>query len=118
MDIPTLGFAVAAGSVAALNPCGFAILPAYLALVVLGGDADRSRTATVGRALAATVAMAAGFLLLFGMSGLVIAPVAASVQQYLPTVTVVIGATRIGLGVWMPTGPEIAIGQAVAEHRA
>ena len=104
-----MGFAVAAGSVAALNPCGFAMLPAYLTLVVVGGDADRSRTAAVGRALAATVAMAAGFLLLFGMFGLVIAPVAASMQKYLPAVTVVIGATLIGLGVWMLTGREITI---------
>jgi hypothetical protein len=31
-----LGFAVAAGSVAAVNPCGFAMLPAYLTLVVVG----------------------------------------------------------------------------------
>ena len=109
MNIQTLGFAVAAGSVAALNPCGFAMLPAYLTLVVVGGDADRSRTAAVGRALAATVAMAAGFLLLFGTFGLVIAPVAASAQKYLPAVTVVIGATLIGLGVWMLTGREITI---------
>lgn len=37
IDTVGLGFAVAAGLVAALNPCGFAFLPGYLALVVAGG---------------------------------------------------------------------------------
>jgi cytochrome c-type biogenesis protein len=36
VDISTLSFAVAAGSLAAVNPCGFAMLPAYLTLVVAG----------------------------------------------------------------------------------
>jgi cytochrome c-type biogenesis protein len=37
VDLQTLGFAMAAGSLAAVNPCGFAMLPAYLTLVVVGG---------------------------------------------------------------------------------
>ena len=53
-----IGLACAAGMVAALNPCGFAMLPAYLTLVVRGEGADPSRTAAVGRALVATAAMA------------------------------------------------------------
>ena len=36
MDQDLVGLAFAAGLVAALNPCGFAMLPAYLALVVMG----------------------------------------------------------------------------------
>ena len=36
MDGELIGLAFAAGLVAALNPCGFAMLPAYLALVVRG----------------------------------------------------------------------------------
>lgn len=51
MDVVTLGFALAAGLVAALNPCGFAMLPAYLTLVVVGDDVEsRSRAAAVERA--------------------------------------------------------------------
>ncbi|RZQ64552.1 cytochrome c biogenesis CcdA family protein [Amycolatopsis suaedae] len=110
MDPQTLGFALAAGLVAALNPCGFAMLPAYLTLVVVGNDGEtRSRITLVGRALAATVAMALGFVVVFGMFGLVVAPLAASVQQYLPAVTVVIGAALLGLGVWMLTGRELTV---------
>lgn len=104
---------MAAGSLAALNPCGFAMLPAYLTLVVLGESADdsagRNRTAAVGRAVAATAAMAVGFLVVFGTFGLVIAPLAASAQRYLPAVTVVIAVGLIGLGLWMLTGREITV---------
>lgn len=99
-----LGFALAAGLVAALNPCGFAMLPAYLALVV--GDSTRGRSAAVSRALAATGAMALGFLAVFGTFGLVVAPLAASVQRWLPAVTVLIGLGLVVLGVLLLLGRE------------
>ncbi len=109
MDLDTIGFALAAGLVAALNPCGFAMLPAYLALVVAGEQGQHSKVTAVARALAVTAMMALGFLLVFGTFGLVIAPLAGSVQQYLPAVTVVIGAALVGLGSWMLTGREITV---------
>ena len=49
----TLFFALTAGMVAAFNPCGFALLPAYLALLLSRTDTQR---APVGRALAASAA--------------------------------------------------------------
>ncbi len=106
-----MGFALAAGLVAALNPCGFALLPGYLTLVVLGDadDSSRGRPAAVVRALVATVVMAAGFLVVFGTFGLVVAPLAFSVQQYLPVVTVVIGGGLVVLGAWMLSGRELSV---------
>ncbi|GAB3487059.1 cytochrome c biogenesis CcdA family protein [Amycolatopsis cihanbeyliensis] len=113
MDLDTLGFALAAGMVATVNPCGFAMLPAYLTLVVAGDGADgagrSARAAAIGRALAATATMAVGFLVVFGAFGLVVAPLAASVQQYLPAVTVVIGFALVALGGWMLAGKEITL---------
>ncbi len=113
MDLDTIGFALAAGLVAAVNPCGFAMLPAYLALVVAGegpsAESHRGKVAAMARALAATAMMALGFLLVFGTFGLVIAPLASSAQQYLPAVTVVIGAGLLALGVWMLSGREITL---------
>ncbi|GAA4821306.1 cytochrome c biogenesis CcdA family protein [Actinomycetospora corticicola] len=113
MDPSLLGFATAAGLVAALNPCGFAMLPGYLALVLVGEDRstspnERPRGTVVGRALAATALMALGFLLVFGVFGLVVAPVAASLQQYLPFATVVIGVVMVLLGLWLLSGRELA----------
>ncbi|WNV88183.1 cytochrome c biogenesis CcdA family protein [Umezawaea sp. Da 62-37] len=104
----TPGFALAAGLIAALNPCGFAMLPAYLTLVVIGED-QRGKLSAVLRALAATATMALGFLTVFGTFGLVIAPLATSVQRYLPAVTVLIGAGLLALGAMMLTGREPAL---------
>lgn len=110
MDAQALGFALAAGLVAALNPCGFALLPGYLTLVVAGeAQMPTSRIAAVGRALAATAMMASGFLVVFGSFALVLAPFAASVQRYLPVLTVVIGGGLILLGGWMLTGREVTL---------
>lgn len=110
IDGQTLGFALAAGMVAALNPCGFALLPGYLTLVVAGeGGAPTSRITAVGRALAATAVMAAGFLVVFGSFALVLAPFTATVQRYLPVLTVVIGAALILLGGWMLSGREVTL---------
>ena len=57
MDQNLVGLAFIAGMVAAFNPCGFAMLPAYLTLVIdpRGG----SQLTAVGRALAATAALLA-----------------------------------------------------------
>jgi cytochrome c-type biogenesis protein len=110
VDLQTLSFALAAGTLAAVNPCGFAMLPAYLTLVVLGdGREDRRRAVAVRRALAATAVMALGFVAVFGAFGLVIAPLADSVQRYLPIVTVLIGAVLVALGAWMLTGRELTV---------
>ncbi|MCV7178025.1 cytochrome c biogenesis CcdA family protein [Mycolicibacterium sphagni] len=107
MDANLTGLALAAGMVAALNPCGFAMLPAYLTLVVRGEGADPGRTAAVGRALAATAAMALGFLAVFGLFGLLTVPVAGVVQRYLPYATVVIGISLVALGMWLIAGREL-----------
>jgi len=93
--------------VAALNPCGFAMLPAYLALVVQGENVGRR--AAVGRAVTATAAMALGFLTVFGGFGILTVSAASTVQRYLPYVTVVIGITLVALGIWLLAGREITV---------
>lgn len=106
MNEALIGLAFAAGLVAALNPCGFAILPAYLLLVVYGQD-SAGRTgplSAVGRAAAATVGMALGFLTVFGIFGALTISAATAVQRYLPYATVLIGLALIALGGWLLLG--------------
>lgn len=105
MDGNLIGLALAAGMVAAVNPCGFAMLPAYLTFVV--SRRDDGRAAAVGRALAATAAMALGFLTVFGAFGLLTAPVASALQRYLPYVTVVVGLALLALGLWLLSGRQL-----------
>ncbi|MEO6606589.1 MAG: cytochrome c biogenesis CcdA family protein [Aeromicrobium sp.] len=105
MDWSIVSLAFAAGLVAALNPCGFAMLPGYLTLVVVAGQ-DRRGVALL-RALTATAVMAGGFLLVFGIFALAIAPFALSVQKYLPFATVVIGVALAAMGAAMAAGRQM-----------
>jgi cytochrome c biogenesis protein CcdA len=107
-----ISLAFAAGLVAAVNPCGFAMLPAYLLLVVRGQQPGERRglapgLAPVGRALAATVGMALGFFTVFGLFGALTISAAATVQRYMPYATVVIGVVLVALGVWLLSGREL-----------
>jgi cytochrome c-type biogenesis protein len=117
-EVP-FALAVAAGMLAAVNPCGFAMLPAYLSLLVVSDDSP-SRTVAVGRALAATGAMTAGFAAVFGVFGLAIAPVAGQIQQHLPWFTILLGLTLAVGGGWLLSGrdlptlvPKVRRGRAV-----
>ncbi|WP_067430896.1 cytochrome c biogenesis CcdA family protein [Nocardioides jensenii] len=107
----TLAFALAAGTLAAVNPCGFAMLPAYLSLFVVGADQEARPTAaaSVGRALTATGSMTLGFVAVFGVFGLVLTPVASSVQRWLPVVTVAIGVVLLVLGLMLLAGRTVTV---------
>ncbi|MER6999197.1 cytochrome c biogenesis protein CcdA [Streptomyces sp. NPDC000410] len=104
-DLP-LALALGAGMLAAVNPCGFALLPAYLSLLVLGDDTP-SRTVAIGRALAATAAITIGFAALFGVFGLAIQPVAGQVQQHLPWFTIGFGLLIATAGGWLLAGRQL-----------
>ncbi|WP_282699819.1 cytochrome c biogenesis protein CcdA [Streptomyces sp. CC219B] len=106
-DLP-LALALGAGMLAAVNPCGFALLPAYLSLLVLGDDTPR-RSVAVGRALAATAAMTVGFAALFGVFGLAVQPVAGQVQQHLPWFTIAFGLLIAVAGTWLLAGRQLPV---------
>jgi len=117
VDQGLVSLAFAAGLVAALNPCGFAMLPAYLVLVVRGegaGDPEtRTTTSTgltaVGRALAATAGMGLGFLTVFGLFGALTISAGATVQRYLPYLVAAIGIVLVALGIWLLLGRELTL---------
>lgn len=101
-----LTLALVAGMLATVNPCGFAMLPGYLALVVAGAEVT-SRSARVGRALAASGLMTAGFVAVFGIFGLLSVPIASAAQGYLPIVTIVIGLALVVMGSLLLAGKEL-----------
>ena len=111
MESDLLGLAFTAGLVAALNPCGFAMLPAYLTFVVQG-ERQRRRPAAIGRAVVATFAMTMGFLAVFVTFGLLAVSLASTVQRYLPAATVAIGVVLVGLGVWLLLGRQLRLPSA------
>lgn len=106
-----VGLALAAGLLAAVNPCGFALLPAYLGLLVQGeaGAASPGRVAAVGRALAAAGAMTAGFAAVFGGFGLAISSAAGQLQQHLPWFTIGLGLLVAAVGLWLLAGRSVTV---------
>lgn len=120
MDTALLSLAFSAGAVAALNPCGFALLPAYLGLM-LRGPAGSSTGPTAGpgaasgvvRAIGLTAVMTLGFMVVFATFGLVVSPLAASVQQYLPWVTLATGVLLAVVGVLGLLGRSLALPAAL-----
>ncbi len=100
--------ALTAGMAATVNPCGFALLPAYLSAFV-GLDEGSSRSTAVGRGLKVSAVLTLGFVAVFGVIGIVITKFISGIQEYLPWATVVIGLGLIGLGIYLLSGRELVL---------
>jgi cytochrome c-type biogenesis protein len=97
------------GLVAAVNPCGFVLLPTYL-MFFLGADTSEVSTglgirrASIRRALTVSSALTAGFMAVFVIVGLVTYNFTSWIQQNARYATVVIAVGLIVLGVAMLSG--------------
>jgi len=109
IDAP-LAFAFSAGLVAAFNPCGFAMLPAYLSYF-LGVEDAAGDDAGVGitRALRVGMLVTAGFVAVFGVVGVLVSNLSVTIEEYLPWVTIVIGLGLVVLGIAMLRGFELTV---------
>ncbi|MGK2929884.1 MAG: cytochrome c biogenesis CcdA family protein [Acidimicrobiales bacterium] len=109
IDAP-LALAFASGMVAAVNPCGFAMLPAYVTFF-LGHEGDRvpTRGESVARAIPVALAVSLGFVVVFGVVGIVLRPISSTIQEYAPWATIVIGIGLAILGVAMVAGKELKV---------
>jgi cytochrome c-type biogenesis protein len=110
---PPLLLAVTAGMLGAVNPCGFALLPAYLSVLVAGDrsrpDSPRAVAAAIGRAVRCTAALTAGYVAVFGAFGLVLAPITGWLQPRLPWLTVALGASLAAAGAWLVAGRSLPL---------
>jgi cytochrome c-type biogenesis protein len=108
-----VGYAFGAGMVAAVNPCGFAMLPAYLSLY-LGAKEDnfakRSPLDRMLRALLVGATVSLGFILLFGLAGLVISAGGNALLGAMPPLAIFIGVALILLGLWVLAGRSVYFG--------
>jgi len=93
INVP-LAYAFTAGLVAAVNPCGFPMLPAYLSWFIgTDDDTDTDTGARVLRALGSALAVSIGFVAVFAGLGIPINAGASSIYRWMPWLTMVI-ATR------------------------
>jgi cytochrome c-type biogenesis protein len=109
MDTAILSLAIVAGVLATFNPCGFALLPAYMGMIAAANE-GRSQAQALISGLRFASGMTVGFILLFGTFGLVFAPFASAISRYLPIVTIVVGLLIVALGFWLLLGRKVGGG--------
>lgn len=107
-----LALAFSAGMLAPVNPCGFAVLPAFLAYVVgAPSDSGSGRNQILPRlvgGLRAGAALTVGFAGTFTVIGLLLAVGMRSLISVVPWLAVLLGALLAGAGLvmlagWSPT---------------
>lgn len=89
---------------ATVNPCGFAMLPAYLSSFVGMDEGPLDTPTAVLRATRIGAAMTGGFLVVFVTAGIVLEGLSLGFKDSLPVLTMGIGAVLVGLGVAMLSG--------------
>ena len=106
-ELLQVGYAFGAGMVSAVNPCGFAMLPAYLSLFLGAEDLQfqqRSWFYRLGKAFGITAVVTAGFGLLFGLIGILVSVGGVYLTGIMPWISVIIGAILVLLGIWLLLG--------------
>jgi cytochrome c-type biogenesis protein len=91
-------YAFLLGIVAAFNPCGFALLPAYLGLYLNEGNTGKSFAARTRRSLAVSAVVAVSFTLLFGVTGALFSLASSLIVRLLPWVGLGVGVLLIIAG--------------------
>jgi cytochrome c-type biogenesis protein len=83
------------GLLAAVNPCGFPLLPAYLARFSAAGRADAGPVRRARAALLDSAAMTLGFVAVFSVVGASASLVLHAVLAAVPAVLVIVGAALV-----------------------
>lgn len=99
-----LPWAFSAGMLATINPCGFALLPAYLTYL-LGRTEGTSLFRNLSRAAGAGMGMTAGVLGVFLTGGTAISAVGSTLTRFIPVLGLIAGVAVAGVGLRMLLQP-------------
>ncbi len=121
VQVVPVGYALGAGMIAAVNPCGFAMLPAYLGLYLGTGDGwEESPQLGVRfrRALSVSGTVGFSFVLLFGIAGLALRLATSAIAGYLPWVGLTVGLLMVLVAGRMLAGGTLytSVGERVADR--
>lgn len=107
-----LAFALSAGLIASLNPCAFAMLPAFAGYYI-GLDEDgasaRGPLRRVGRGIAVGAAMTVGFVVVFASIGALVSLAGSGLLRFQDIVGTTVAIALVGLGVWLAAGRELSL---------
>ena len=111
----SIWYAFGAGMVAAVNPCGFAMLPAYLGLYLGESESapNRERSITllllsrVARAVVVGLTVSVGFIVLFGVVGVPISLGAQGIATSFAWVGLAVGVLLMVAGAYLLAGGKL-----------
>lgn len=103
-NIDRLWLSFGSGLLAAVNPCGFVLLPTYLMYFLGLSGRPGSQQASVRRAILVSGALSAGFMSVFIVVGAVTRLFTDWINQNAKYVALLIGVALIGLGIAMLFG--------------
>ena len=110
-DLFPFGFAFSAGMVSSVNPCGFAMLPAYLGLYLSEDDAGDAVASSVvsrlRRALFVGATVSVGFVVLFAAVGTPIGLGARGIADAFPWIGLIIGVLLVVAGAYLLSGGKL-----------
>ena len=110
MDLAPITLALAAGGLSTINPCGFAMLPAYLSFYV-GADEGQlpSAPSRMAQGLLTGLMVTGGFLLVFGIVGLPITYGATKIVTLIPFAGIALGVALVVFGIATLLGRKISM---------
>ena len=105
MKDPLLLLSFIAGSLTFVNPCGVALLPAYVSYYLgVSGEEKGVKAGLVFKGLLLGIISTAGFMIVFGGSGMLFSIAGVWLLRYVPWLAVGVGAAIILVGLAMITG--------------
>jgi cytochrome c-type biogenesis protein len=108
--------AFAAGMISTVNPCGFAMLPAYLGLFLGTDQTDRKSVLTVA------ASVSAGFITVFAVAGALIVLGVRAVVAWIPWMALIVGIALVVVGVKLLLGrsplPTLSVGRRGTKNRS
>jgi cytochrome c-type biogenesis protein len=106
-DAP-LAFAFGSGMLAAFNPCGFAMLPAYLGwflgLDTTAAAAPEDQQPGVLRSLVVGACVTLGFVSVFAVFGILVRQFSVAIDEFTPYLTLGLGILMVPLGLYLLSG--------------
>ncbi|MEN8237825.1 MAG: cytochrome c biogenesis CcdA family protein [Actinomycetota bacterium] len=110
MDFGPITLALAAGALSTINPCGFAMLPAYLSFYVGADEGQLPAAPTrMAQGLLTGLMVTGGFLLVFGIVGLPITYGATRIVRLIPFAGIALGVALVVFGIATLAGRKISM---------
>lgn len=109
MSWAVVSYAFAVGMAATVNPCGAAMLPAYLTWFTASGSRSSAPTRVL-RAAGTGLAVTVGFVVVFGTVGAVVTAGTGAVMNATPYVGITVGAALVVVGCLSAAGKHVGVG--------